>query len=601
MLRTSGLCLLAALFGAHGVSVAADFQFVGAITGIVKDSAGKTRMGASVVLYNRYERMLQRTYSDPSGRFRFDGLLPDNYSVRVTLSTFVPAGRSQIPVRAGMESFLSIQLATIFSSIELVYTAPGQNGLLSDDWKWVLRSASSTRPVLRALPRVDPAATPGISSSRQHTMFSVTRGLMRVSGGDAGASSFLGHEPDLGTAFALATTLFGASELHVLGNVGYATSTGTPAAAFRTRFMHTGDPGGMAAPDFELTVRQIGLRQRVGQGLVAGAGSTQEIPLLRTMSIKSQDHAQLSDELSIDYGALLEAVEFLDRVTIFSPFARLTYDLGEAGVVEAGYSNGAPALDLMTTETGDSSLAGDMIGLAMFPRVSLLNGKAEVQRSRNFEASYRKALGANTLAIGAYHEDVRNAAVTMAAPAGTFSTADLLPDISSRSSIFNMGSWSSNGAMVSATRDFGEQWSGTLAYGVGGALGPVSNWTAPASADDFRSSFRPVRRQWASARFGGSLRTTGTRLVAAYVWTPSGTLAPTHAWITQRWTPQLGLNIQVRQPLPEVSLLPGRFEMTAEVRNLLAQGYLPVSSADGHSIYLIQFPRSLRGGFSFIF
>lgn len=40
--------------------------------------------------------------------------------------------------------------------------------------------------------------------------------------------------------------------------------------------------------------------------------------------------------------------------------------------------------------------------------------------------------------------------------------------------------------------------------------------------------------------------------------------------------------------------------MNAELRNLLAQGYVPIASADG-SMLLIQFPRSFRGGVSFIF
>jgi hypothetical protein len=41
--------------------------------------------------------------------------------------------------------------------------------------------------------------------------------------------------------------------------------------------------------------------------------------------------------------------------------------------------------------------------------------------------------------------------------------------------------------------------------------------------------------------------------------------------------------------------------MSAELRNLLAQGYLPVSSPDGRRLWLIQLPRAVRGGISFIF
>jgi hypothetical protein len=40
---------------------------------------------------------------------------------------------------------------------------------------------------------------------------------------------------------------------------------------------------------------------------------------------------------------------------------------------------------------------------------------------------------------------------------------------------------------------------------------------------------------------------------------------------------------------------------SAELRNLLAQGYVPISTPDGRTLYLIQNPRALRGGLSFVF
>jgi hypothetical protein len=42
-------------------------------------------------------------------------------------------------------------------------------------------------------------------------------------------------------------------------------------------------------------------------------------------------------------------------------------------------------------------------------------------------------------------------------------------------------------------------------------------------------------------------------------------------------------------------------ELTADLRNLLAQGYLPLSTADGQRILLVESPRAFRGGFNFIF
>jgi hypothetical protein len=48
-------------------------------------------------------------------------------------------------------------------------------------------------------------------------------------------------------------------------------------------------------------------------------------------------------------------------------------------------------------------------------------------------------------------------------------------------------------------------------------------------------------------------------------------------------------------------MLPWRMEAVAELRNLLAQGYLPISVPGGQTLLLIETPRMLRGGLSFIF
>jgi hypothetical protein len=38
-----------------------------------------------------------------------------------------------------------------------------------------------------------------------------------------------------------------------------------------------------------------------------------------------------------------------------------------------------------------------------------------------------------------------------------------------------------------------------------------------------------------------------------------------------------------------------------DLRNLLEQGYIPVIAPDGHTLYLVQSARSVRGGVLFTF
>jgi hypothetical protein len=75
---------------------------------------------------------------------------------------------------------------------------------------------------------------------------------------------------------------------------------------------------------------------------------------------------------------------------------------------------------------------------------------------------------------------------------------------------------------------------------------------------------------------------------------------PTHYYMTQKADPEPGLNFRIRQPIPLFSGLPGRLEANVDLRNVLAQGYIPLT-VSGRRVTMMQSPRALRGGLSFIF
>jgi hypothetical protein len=583
----------AALAGA-GAPAASPPRLTGSIVGFVSDASGVAQMGASVLLYNRYERLVQKALTNERGAFGFDALAPDLYSIRVSLSSFLPAVKQNILVQPGMRSFLSINLASILSSVELVYVAPGQGAIMSDDWKWVLRSSLATRPVLRLRPGIDysdPSARRGAASS----LFADTRGLLRLSAGDAGTGADFGRAPDLGTAFALATSLFGASRVQFSGNVGYAATSGAPSAGFSTRFS-PGPTGGLT-PDVQVTMRQVFLPTRVGAGLLGGQDGA---PPLRTLSFSVQDHAEIAEGLDLEYGVTLESVAFLDRLNYLSPYARASYGRGSYGTVQFGYSSGVPPAG--PGEPQDPDLQRDLARLALFPRVSLESGRVRVQRTENFELGYMRVVGSRTFAAGVYRESVANAALLIAAPGGLFAASgDVLPDLFSNSSIFNIGRYRSLGYTASVTQALGDAWSVSLAYGSGGVLRTEERLMRSADPGELRSLVRASRREWLASRVSGSVPWAGTRFVTSYVWTDYRALTPGHRYLTQRINPEIGWNVYLRQPIPNLGGMPGRLEATADLRNLLAQGYLPIRTADGRDLFLIHSPRAVRGGLSFIF
>jgi hypothetical protein len=451
----------------------------------------------------------------------------------------------------------------------------------------------ATRPVLR-LVDLNGISSPAPGSS---SVFSDTKGVIKVSSGDGSPLASAANEPDLGTTFALATSLFGSSHLHVAGNIGYGMQSDLPTTGFRTSFT----PGSAAGPAVKLTMQQVAMPNRTG-GLIGGGQSN--APALRTMSLTFIERAELADGIEFEYGTSLDSVAFLDRLNYISPFARLTYDLGHAGRLQMGYSSGALPVELLHGSGGDldADLQRDMMALAVLPRVSLRGGQAMVQRSQNLEIGYELEVGSRTYSFAAFKETIGNSALTMSAPEGFSMPGDLLPELSSSSSVFNIGRHQRHGYSATIAQQFGDKLNAGISYGQGGVL--TTNGDSVLSSgdpDDLRGMIRRAQRQWVRGRVSGIAPVTGTRFAASYEWSGSESLTPGHVYLTQRLYPETGLNIRVRQPLPMWSGLPGRIEASAELRNMLAQGYLPISLSDGRRLVLAHSPRAVRGGLSFIF
>jgi len=577
----------------------------GSIAGYVKDPSGIPQMGATVLLFNHSERLIERALTNERGIFGFASLAPDVYSIRVTLASFMPAVRQRIAVQPGMQSLLYVDLASVLSSIELVYAAPGQGALMSDDWKWTLKGSIATRSVLRMLPDLS-ASDPSQRDDVPGAMFSDTRGLLSLSGGDPGSLGGTSSQTDLGTAFALATSFLGRNLVQLSGNYGYTSRTGLPAAGFRTSFRREGSGAQFSNPQVAVTVQQIYLPPRSGLALLGGP--TDGVPALRTMSLSVHDSIALDDNVRLDYGTSLNSISYLDHLTYSSEFARLSYDLGARGIVRIAFSSGAPPTELMPVRRGDAAevqpnsapLAEDLAALSVFPRLSLLDGREALQRSQDLEIGYEKKLNQTTFDVTVYRETVSNLAMTIAGADGAFVAGDVLPDISSNSSILDAGSFERAGFAASLLQALGDRVEIGASAGRGGALSLGSSEIAASSADDLRSKFENTQRFWATARASVKLPVTRTEISGSYEWTDYSAIMPSHFYLTQDLYPEAGLNIRVRQPLPSFPGMPGHLEATAELRNGLAQGYIPVSE-NGQRVLLIQSPRAVRGGLSFIF
>jgi len=576
-------CLLAGSFPA---SAAEGGALAGAITGQVTNSTGTPQMGATVILFNRQDRVYGRALTNDRGEFTFLGLFPDTYSLRITLASFVPAIKRNIQVQPGMRSVMAVNLSTLFSSIQLAYPPVENGSFMTDEWKWMLRTASATRPVLRF---TEDSLAKAPKSSSHGSVFSDTRGLLQLSAGEGPLATGVNSQADMGTAFALATSIFGNNMLEVSGNLGYGSENGVPVAAFRTSY----SPGsGGQGPQISVTMQQL---------FVPGNVAEANIPMLRTVSASYDDRAEISDNLSLQYGFTLDSVSFVDHVNTFSPYARLVYSLGDNSEITMAYTFGNARPDLAGEAVQQSDLQRDLNTLGLFPRLSLLDGRPKIQEGQEMELSYSRKLGSREVQLSAYREAVTNAALTMVAPDGMFGN-DLLPDLFSANGIFNAGDYQSNGYSASVTQNLGDKISATVMYGTMGSLTVDKGNLVTGTPEELRSMIRSERQQAVTWRVAATTPVSGTHLIASYQWAAdSRAVMPGWLYSTQSLRPLPGMNLYVRQPIPVLSGLPWRIEATADLRNLLAQGYLPLVAANGQPIVLVQMPRSFRGGLNFIF
>src|SRR5258708_36982187 len=129
---------------------------------------------------------------------------------------------------------------------------------------------------------------------------------------------------------------------------------------------------------------------------------------------------------------------------------------------------------------------------------------------------------------------------------------DLLPDLGSNSTIFNLGSYHRTGYQAAVKQSLGEHVQVSLAAGRTGVLlarGADQSFT---DSSDLRAGVRQGQRPWVTVRVSGTLPGSGTRISGDYGWTDFNALVPAHFSLTQTPTPDTGCDIDARPPPPSL-------------------------------------------------
>ncbi len=533
-------------------------QQPGAISGHVRNATGVPQMGAIVEVIGAAAHSLT-VFTDEAGFFSASGLLPGVYSIKVSAPSFLPALRERIGLRPGASLNVNVTLNTLLGAIQV---GPLRGGTDDEDWKWTLRSVAN-RPILRVFD--------GPAEKENHE---TTGSLSFLAGSAAGG---YGSGSDLSTGFSVERSIFSAGHVGVSGNVGY--GEGLPAAVLRTIYSHQRADG--SEPSVALTVRRF-----------APSDPNLHNAALQALALAVGDDFSVGDVLELKFGSELQTIQFLGRVTAFRPYGSADLHLSPNTVLEYSYATSLPD---SRREKGFDSSPADLS--ESNPRVSVQDYNPKIERAHHQEISLSRRIGKNNLQLAAFSDRVGNTALT---GTGDVSAAGgfLLPDVYSGTFSYAGNNLRTQGLRVVLQRKFSADLTATLDYAYGGVL----DLTQPnVELEDARQSITTQKRHALAAKLSGSLPRTHTRWITSYRWVNGPGLTPVDMFNASAGQSDPYLNIFIRQPIPTLGFLPSHMEAVIDVRNLLAQGYVPVLGRDGQTVYLVQSARSVRGGVAFTF
>jgi len=560
-------CVLASLAG----TCVADPNF-GRLDGVVVNPGGTPQMGATVKLVaeNAVSLLPTQLFTNQHGVFTDAKLLPGIYELQVTLAGYLPSVQHNIRVAPNVTTIVKVELTTVFASLDRLRSSPQQTSS-SDDWKWVLRTAAGTRPILQWN---DPQSNV-YSSSKDTASNDVPRAQLELTSGSDQPGSISNLPATPATAFSYDQPLGPSGHLLFAAQMSY--GQGLPTAGLATVW----EPAGNApdAPVTKIVVRQAWL----------GTGDVD----FRGERISQRDTMELGDRVLLRYGADMIAAQFASDTRSLRPTAELRFLVSPKLQADVMAVSGTASDAVSGEETSVSALQE----LDSFPVLMVRNSRPVLAGGWHEEAGIQYKLFKHaSLEAAAFHDETSDAAVF---GRGIVTNPDFLEDPFSNAFAYDAGATGSWGARLAYKQKLSPDYEIAAIYAYAGALAAEAETPdAPPSAE-LRDALATQYRHSLAARLAGRTHRTGTQFAVSYKWISGESLTRVDSFGEAANEIDPYLSISIRQMLPG-SVGNCRWEALADFRNLLGQGYVPVSSQDGQ-LLLMSAARTFRGGLNFQF
>jgi Carboxypeptidase regulatory-like domain len=570
-LRTVAFVLSGLFLTAISLPAAHNF---GKLAGVVVDPAGNPQMGASVWLTPEFAggRAIE-LLTDANGIFVGQRLRPGLYSVKVTLAGFMPSIQDHVNIGANANASLHIELSTIFASLDQLRRKSSKSSE-PDDWKWVLRSASSSRPVLQLRD-----GTVVIANNSEDGKVGEPRASVELNNGSVRPGSSSARPGYMGTAVSYDQALGSAGKLLIAGEVNYDESVpGVLGGSVASIWLPSGKFG--EGPETTFTVRQI----RVGESYRS----------IRAMRLEHSEQAVLTEHVVLEYGGEYLAGGFIGSETsALRPHARLGVRIlprwDAAFLVETDP-------DAYGMRTQDSSDNRAIDALQTGPNLVWGGHNPILDGGWHEEFAVRHDVGSRgQFETAVFRDDSRHQAVYGSVTRSADSV--LLPSQLGGPLAYDAGAAGFWGSRLVYREKLANNLEVAAIYAWAGALAPDANESA--TATDLQQILQTRYRHSVAARVAGKLPKSKTQLAASYKWIDGTVVTRQDLYNEAAMAIDPNLSLSIRQPLPSF-LMAGHWEALADFRNMLSQGYTSLETPDGHMV-VMPVERSFRGGVSFQF
>jgi hypothetical protein len=511
---------------------------LGVIQGSVRDLSNIPVSGALVIATAASSALGERmAFTDNYGTFVISNLLAGDYSVKVTMSRFLPVMKSGIHLSTGQTEMLQLNMQTAMN----VFLHNSRDEKDAQEMIWVLRSARGAQPVLRLL---NPNSLDDISRPDYSGYLQLYSRSTETSGGSTTDTR--------GSRFSVTMPLQNHARVTVDGQYNESPD----------------QPRGFGAR-YEFSPREnhqstVSMNLREGP-LLNGSFPGED---LKEIQLKYNEKVQLVNHLILNYTAETGRTAGNSHEHYFRPAMALSF-----------VPNSQTTIGVSATAEAPTQADDPIRGKEYFEQQSFLPPAKQSYRHAEVTAS-RYVSGATKITGGVFKEQ-----------SDTHTLFVVLPDRTSSFLVVDGRNNPSQGARIFIDHDF-KNFDAGIGYTVASGIGLK---TPALTMDEVRDQLAQRQFHVVTARISTDVDLTNTHLTAVYRWVSSLSAAPVDPYQSNVEYSDPTLSITVAQTLPTWGAFPAKVQAILDARNVLEQIY------GNRSAQISNSPRFVKGGINIRF